>query len=127
MEIFVAPFASNAFMANVLLAGVLVSIACGIVGTFGDAEVFSMSGTKPVTSAEGGLFATSDPELAERFRYLRAYGFQTDYHSRYVGLNGKLSELAAPLEYNPPGTTYTGQSSGGTQGLNNYSRLQGYR
>ena len=37
MEIFVAPFASNAFMANVLLAGVLVSIACGIVGTFGDA------------------------------------------------------------------------------------------
>ena len=67
------------------------------VGTFGDAEVFSMSGTKPVTSAEGGLFATSDPELAERFRYLRAYGFQTDYHSRYVGLNGKLSELHAGL------------------------------
>lgn len=67
------------------------------VGTFGDAEVFSMSGTKPVTSAEGGLFATSDPELAERFRYLRAYGFQQDYHSRYVGLNGKLSELHAGL------------------------------
>lgn len=67
------------------------------VGTFGDAEVFSLSGTKPVTSAEGGLFATSNPELAERFRYLRAYGFQYDYHSRYVGLNGKLSELHAAL------------------------------
>lgn len=67
------------------------------VGTFGDAEVFSLSGTKPVTSAEGGLFATSNPELAERFRYLRAYGFQQDYHSRYVGLNGKLSELHAGL------------------------------
>jgi dTDP-4-amino-4,6-dideoxygalactose transaminase len=67
------------------------------VGTFGDAEVFSLSGTKPVTSAEGGFFATSNPELAERFRYLRAYGFQNDYHSRYVGLNGKLSELHAGL------------------------------
>jgi ABC-type Mn2+/Zn2+ transport system permease subunit len=30
----VAPFSGNAFMFNALLAGVLVSIACGIVGTF---------------------------------------------------------------------------------------------
>jgi dTDP-4-amino-4,6-dideoxygalactose transaminase len=67
------------------------------VGTFGDAEVFSLSGTKPVTSAEGGLFSTSNPELAERFTFLRAYGFQHDYQSRYVGLNGKLSELHAAL------------------------------
>lgn len=67
------------------------------VGTFGDAEVFSLSGTKPVTSAEGGLFTTADPDLADRFRYLRAYGFQADYHARFVGLNGKMSELHAAL------------------------------
>ncbi len=67
------------------------------VGTFGDVEVFSLSGTKPVTAGEGGLIATADPILADRFRYLRAYGFQGDYHSRYVGLNGKLSELHAAL------------------------------
>lgn len=67
------------------------------IGTFGDAEVFSLSGTKPATSGEGGLFATADPDLAERFRYLRAYGFQGDYNSHYVGLNGKLSELHAAL------------------------------
>jgi dTDP-4-amino-4,6-dideoxygalactose transaminase len=67
------------------------------VGSFGDAEVFSLSGTKLVTSAEGGLFATRNPELADRFRYMRAYGFQYDYNSRYVGLNGKLSELHAAL------------------------------
>jgi ABC-type Mn2+/Zn2+ transport system permease subunit len=30
----IAPFAANAFLLNALLAGVLVSIACGIVGTF---------------------------------------------------------------------------------------------
>jgi dTDP-4-amino-4,6-dideoxygalactose transaminase len=67
------------------------------VGTFGSAEVFSLSGTKPVTSGEGGLIATGDPILADRFRYLRGYGFQNDYVSRYVGLNGKLSELHAAL------------------------------
>jgi dTDP-4-amino-4,6-dideoxygalactose transaminase len=67
------------------------------VGTFGAVEVFSLSGTKPVTSGEGGMVVTNDPELAEKIRYLRAYGFQSDYVSRYVGLNGKLSEMHAAL------------------------------
>jgi ABC-type Mn2+/Zn2+ transport system permease subunit len=30
----ITPFTANAFMANALVAGILVSIACGIVGTF---------------------------------------------------------------------------------------------
>ena len=34
LDSLVAPFANNAFMLNALLAGILVSIACGIVGTF---------------------------------------------------------------------------------------------
>jgi dTDP-4-amino-4,6-dideoxygalactose transaminase len=67
------------------------------VGRFGDAEVFSFSGTKPVTMGEGGLVATPHEDLAERLRYLRAYGFQDDYRSRYVGLNAKLSEIHAAL------------------------------
>jgi ABC-type Mn2+/Zn2+ transport system permease subunit len=33
-SLFVTPFAANGFMSNALLAGLLVSIACGIVGTF---------------------------------------------------------------------------------------------
>ncbi len=67
------------------------------VGGLGDAEVFSFSGTKVVTMAEGGLIATHDPDLAERITYIRAYGFQNDYISRLCGLNGKLSELHAAL------------------------------
>lgn len=67
------------------------------VGSFGDAEVFSLSGTKLVTSAEGGLISTPHDWLAERVVYLRAYGFQHDYRSKYVGINGKLSELHAAL------------------------------
>jgi dTDP-4-amino-4,6-dideoxygalactose transaminase len=67
------------------------------VGGLGDAEVFSFSGTKLVTMAEGGLVATHDAELAERITFIRAYGFQGDYISCFVGLNGKLSELHAAL------------------------------
>ena len=66
----------------------------GSLGTF---EIFSFSGTKLVTSAEGGVVAPRDAELARRIEYLRAYGFQGDYESHMVGLNGKLSELNAAL------------------------------
>jgi ABC-type Mn2+/Zn2+ transport system permease subunit len=34
MDIFITPFSSNTFMLNALLAGILVSIACGVIGTF---------------------------------------------------------------------------------------------
>ena len=67
------------------------------IGGFGDAEVFSLSGTKLVTSGEGGLVATDDPELAQRIELVRGYGFSGDYRSRRVGLNGKMSELHAAL------------------------------
>ncbi len=66
-------------------------------GCLGDAEVFSLSGTKLVTSAEGGLVTTPHADVAERLGYLRGYGFQHDYDSRYVGLNGKISELHCAL------------------------------
>jgi dTDP-4-amino-4,6-dideoxygalactose transaminase len=67
------------------------------LGAFGDASAFSMSGTKLVTSGEGGLVTFRDPADAERFSFLRVYGFKGDYNCRYVGLNGKLSELNAAL------------------------------
>ena len=67
------------------------------LGAFGDASAFSLSGTKLVTGGEGGLVTFRDPADAERFTFLRAYGFKDDYNCRYVGLNGKLSELNAAL------------------------------
>ena len=74
------------------------SIRDGVhVGGLGDCEVFSLSGTKPVTCAEGGLVTSRDPEFLRRFEYARAYGFQGDYNSQSMGLNGKMSELHAAL------------------------------
>ncbi|HWQ10853.1 MAG TPA: metal ABC transporter permease, partial [Holophaga sp.] len=34
LDTLITPFATNSFMTNALVAGILVSIACGIVGTF---------------------------------------------------------------------------------------------
>jgi len=63
----------------------------------GDFQVFSFSGTKPLTSAEGGLVSVAHEEDLRTFEYLRAYGFQSDYISHFVGLNAKLSEIHAAL------------------------------
>lgn len=65
--------------------------------SLGDYQIFSFSGTKAVTSAEGGLVACGSEELCGRIEFRRAYGFQNDYVSRFLGLNAKLSELHAAL------------------------------
>jgi dTDP-4-amino-4,6-dideoxygalactose transaminase len=66
-------------------------------GAFGDASVFSFSPTKIATCGEGGLAAFRDEAAAARFELLRSYGSDATYDSRFVGLNGKLSELHAAL------------------------------
>jgi dTDP-4-amino-4,6-dideoxygalactose transaminase len=67
------------------------------VGGFGDAEVFSLSPTKVVVAAEGGIIATNDDVIAERCRIGRDYGNPGDYDCRLVGLNARMSELHAAL------------------------------
>ena len=48
-------------------------------------------------TVQGGPGDLPNPEVAERFSYLCAYGFKADYNCRYIGLNGKVSELNAAL------------------------------
>lgn len=67
------------------------------VGTLGDIEVFSFSGTKVVTSAEGGLITTSNKDLYDRITAARNYGFVNDYNSIRNGVNGKISEFNSLL------------------------------
>lgn len=66
-------------------------------GGFGDVEVFSMSPSKPLIAAEGGIVATDDEAIAEHVRLGRDYGNPGDYDTRFVGLNARLSELHAAL------------------------------
>ena len=67
------------------------------IGSFGTIEVFSFSGTKLVTSAEGGIITTTDKNIYEKIKYIRGYGFYGDYNCRMIGINGKISELNAML------------------------------
>ncbi len=67
-------------------------------GGFGDAEVFSLSPSKVVTSAEGGLITTNDSGLAGRLRMLRDYGKGPDKEDMLeLGLSARMSELCAVL------------------------------
>jgi dTDP-4-amino-4,6-dideoxygalactose transaminase len=67
------------------------------IGGFGDAEVFSLTPTKPLVAGEGGIIATNDDELAERCRLGRDYAKEPDYDFRFVGLNARMSELHAAV------------------------------
>jgi dTDP-4-amino-4,6-dideoxygalactose transaminase len=67
------------------------------IGGFGDAEVFSLSPTKVLVAAEGGIIATNDDLLAERCRIGRDYGNPGDYDCRFVGLNARMSEVHAAV------------------------------
>lgn len=67
------------------------------IGCFGDAEVFSLTPTKMVTAAEGGMFTTRDAELADRIKIGRDYGNSGDYDPEFIGLSARMSEFHAVL------------------------------
>jgi dTDP-4-amino-4,6-dideoxygalactose transaminase len=67
------------------------------VGGFGDAEVFSLSPTKPVVAGEGGLVSTDDAEIARTVAIGRDYGNPGDYDTRFPGINARMSELHAAV------------------------------
>lgn len=67
------------------------------IGSFGTAEVFSLSPTKVTTAGEGGLVATSDEGLAQAIRIGRDYGNPGDYNCLFPGVNARMSELHAAV------------------------------
>ncbi len=67
------------------------------IGRFGSAEVFSLSPTKIVSGAEGGLVTTRDDALAQAVRIGRDYGNPGNYDTQFVGLNARMSELHAAV------------------------------
>jgi dTDP-4-amino-4,6-dideoxygalactose transaminase len=67
------------------------------VGSFGTAEVFSLSPTKLITTGEGGVVTTNDDDLDKKLRILRNYGNLPDYTCPVPGLNARMSEINAVL------------------------------
>ncbi|MCM8757747.1 MAG: DegT/DnrJ/EryC1/StrS family aminotransferase [Candidatus Omnitrophica bacterium] len=65
------------------------------IGCFGDAEVFSLSVTKPLVSVEGGVVSSKNSKLIKKINNMRNYGIGKNYNTYYPGLNSKMSEFHA--------------------------------
>lgn len=78
------------------------------VGSLAHASTFSLHPVKPITSGEGGMITTDDPDLAARMRVYRNHGIQSTFRERAqkmtweydmttLGHNFRLSDIHAAL------------------------------
>ncbi len=69
-----------------------------MTGTLGKAAAFSFYPTKNLAAlGDAGAVATQDPDLADRLRLIRQYGWQHRYISERPGVNSRLDELQAAV------------------------------
>ena len=78
------------------------------LGTFGDTGCFSFYSNKNMTTGEGGMVISRNPELIERFRILRSHGITASTYQRFkghaygydvaeLGYNYRLDEIRAAI------------------------------
>ena len=68
-----------------------------MIGSFGNAEIFSFHATKFINSFEGGAIVTNDDELAAKLHLARNFGFAGLDTVVCLGTNGKMSEVSAAM------------------------------
>ena len=68
-----------------------------MVGTFGHAAAFSFYATKNMTTGEGGMILTDDPQVAEKARRFCNHGQRERYLHETLGLNYRMSDIHAAL------------------------------
>jgi dTDP-4-amino-4,6-dideoxygalactose transaminase len=80
-----------------------------MIGSIGDVTCFSFYATKTITTGEGGMATTDNPEWAEKMRMLSLHGISHDAWNRYssegswyyevtnVGYKYNLTDIAASL------------------------------
>src|SRR3990172_6028392 len=68
-------------------------------GSFGTLSCFSFYANKLITTGEGGMVLTDDPQLAEKARSMRNLCFQSDrrFYHEALGYNFRLTNLQAAL------------------------------
>lgn len=65
-------------------------------GSFGTGA-FSFYPTKNMTTSEGGIITTSDREIAEKAKMLRAHGSKIRYLHEMLGFNLRMTDIAAAI------------------------------
>ena len=68
-----------------------------MIGSFGDAEVFSFHATKFINTLEGGAVVTNDDDLGAKIRLMKNFGFTGYDKVDYIGTNGKMNEVSAAM------------------------------
>ncbi|QAZ40113.1 UDP-4-amino-4,6-dideoxy-N-acetyl-beta-L-altrosamine transaminase [Methylibium sp. Pch-M] len=98
---------------------------CGgaLVGTLAsDATVFSFYANKTITTGEGGMVVTRDPELAKRVRVMRLHGISRDAFDRFTAKTPSWHyEIVAP------GYKYNLTDIAAALGLHQLQRARGFQ
>ncbi len=68
-----------------------------MIGSFGDAEIFSFHATKFFNTFEGGAVTTNNDALAAQIRLMKNFGFKDYDEVIYIGMNGKMNEMSAAM------------------------------
>jgi dTDP-4-amino-4,6-dideoxygalactose transaminase len=72
-----------------------------MIGSFGDATCFSFYATKTLTTGEGGMVCTANPQWAETLKILRLHGISKDAWKRYAKEGSWFYEVVhAGFKYN---------------------------
>lgn len=76
----------------------------GYAGTLGDCGVFSFYATKPLTTGEGGMVCTKDPELLRNMQMMRLHGMDRTTWDRYTSPKASWQyDIVAPgYKFNLP-------------------------
>ncbi len=69
-------------------------------GLMGDAGCFSFYPTKNITTGDGGMVITRDPEVFQRAKVLSLHGMTADAWSRFVGGPSGYEVIEAGFKYN---------------------------
>ncbi len=68
-----------------------------MIGSFGDAEVFSFHATKIFNTFEGGAIVTDSDKIAKDARLMRNFGFEGYDKVVCLGTNAKMNEISAAM------------------------------
>ena len=94
-----------------------------LIGTMGsDATVFSFYANKTMTTGEGGMLVTRNPELAKRARVMRLHGMNRDAFDRFTAkVPSWYYEIVAP------GFKYNMTDIAAAMGIHQLKRLPGFQ
>ena len=67
------------------------------VGSIGDVGCWSFYATKNITTGEGGMITTNNPEIAKKARIIRSHGMTSRDDHIILGYNYRMNEIQAAI------------------------------